>query len=187
MARRKRSRRRRLGSVITVRPLNGSERLNNPSSMLGSAGPVLLGGGAAILAAVGVRMWVTPTPENQTLVNNADAVGAGVGALTGLILWNTASKPAGVVAIAASALLLVASRLPAMLESMPAAGGATAGMGAIVAEQTMRGMRGRRMGAIVVSPIASRGYGQNAGGESIRLGRVHTGAFGTPSYPMGAR
>lgn len=185
MARRKRSRRsRRLGSVITIRPLNGSERLNNPSSMLGSAGPVLLGGGAAILAAVGVRMWVTPTAENQALVNNADAVGAGVGALTGLILMNTTSKPAGVAAIAASVLLLAASRLPAMLDSaMPAAG--TAGMGAIVAEQTMRGVRGRRMGAIVMSPVASRGYGQNAGGENIRLGRVHTAAFGTPSYQIG--
>ena len=183
-----RRRGRRLGSVITVRQLSGTDRLNNPNSVMGSVGPVLIGGGVALLGAIGIKMWVTPTPENTAVVDNADAIGAGLGALSGLVLWNTTGKAAGAMAIGAAGLLLLASRLPGMMAGMgDAAGNGTAGMGAIVTETTMRGLqRGTRgTGAIVMSPPS--GYGANAGGETVRLGRVYTHAFGTPSYQMGAR
>jgi hypothetical protein len=167
-----------------VRQLSGVERLNNPSSMTGAIVPGLLGAGAAILGAIGVRQFVEPTADNQKIVDNADWIGLGLGGLVGLALWNMASKPAGVAAMVAATGVTLASRLPSMLS-----GGALApmpaGTGAIVA-QTMNGMRRRGTGAIVMQPASVGGYGPG-GGETVSLQglrAINPSAFGTPSFRM---
>jgi hypothetical protein len=188
MARRRHGRRRRrLGSIITVKRLSGAERLSNPSSTLGAFGPAALGGATTILGAVGVKQLVAPTAENAPVVNNADAVGLVLGLLVSGILWVTTSKPAGIAAAAGSAIAFAATKLPAMMSGMsmmPAGTSGIRGMGAIVAQQ-MNGAR-RGMGAVVMQPAAAGSYGPG-GGESVNLSglsAVIPGAFGTPTFRM---
>ena len=181
MARKKRrSRRRGMGSVIQVRQLSGTERLNNPSSVTGSLFPVLLGGGVAFLTAMGVRKYVEPTAENAPVINNADLIGLGAGGIVGLALWNVASRPAGVAALAAAGVVSLAQLVPMWMAGTAAA--PTAGLRAVVPEYSMRGVKGLR--AIAMQSQASRGYGADAGGENISLGRINAGAFGTPGFRM---
>jgi len=198
MARKRHGRRRnrRLGSIITVKRLSGVERVSNPSSATGAILPVVLGGTAALLSAVGIRQWVQPTADNATVVQNADWIGLGVGGLVGLTLWNMASKPAGLAALAGAGLVTLAARLPMMMmsggiASMPAGNGN--GTGAIVVERSNGMQRGRRgVGAIVMQPANTTGYGYGPhGGENVSLqglsaaAAIQPSAFGTPSFTMG--
>ncbi len=181
MARKKRrSRRRGMGSVIQVRQLSGTERINNPSSVTGAIVPVLLGGSVAFLTSMGVRKYVDPTAENAPILDNADLIGGGAGLLTGLALWNVASRPAGVAAMAAAAIVSLAQMVPGWMSPGAAT---TAGLRAILPEYSMRGVRGLR--AIAMQSQASRGYGDDGGGENVSLGRINAGAFGTPGFRMG--
>jgi hypothetical protein len=181
MARKKRrSRRRGVGSVIQVRQLSGTERINNPSSVTGALVPVLLGGSVAFLTTLGVRKYVEPTQENAAILDNADLIGGGTGVLTGLVLWNVASRPAGVAAMAAAAVVSLAQLVPGWMAGAMAA--PTAGLRAVVPEYSMRGTKGLR--AIAMQSQASRGYGADGGGENISLGRINAGAFGTPGFRM---
>ncbi len=197
MARKKHGRRRRrgTGSIITVKRLSGVERLGNPSSLTGILGPLAIGGFGAVLTTLGIRQWVTPTPENATVVNNATWFGLGVGGLLSLMLWNMTGKPAGVLGLGGAALATAAVKVPEMIASsgmMAAMPGGTAGvrggMGAIVAE-TVNGAR-RRLGAIVMQPASAGSYGPG-GGETVTLHGLQAGiipgAFGTPSFTMGRR
>ena len=190
MARKKRKKSRRggMGSVIQVRQLSGTERINNPSSMTGAAVPVLLGGAVTFLTALGVRKYVEPTADNAAIRDNASWIGVGAGGLIGLALWNMASKPAGVAALLTAAVVGIADMLPMwMAASATPTATTTAGLRAIVPEYSMRGMRGagRGMGAIAMQSQASRGYGSDAGGENISLGAINPSAFGTPGFRMG--
>ena len=196
MARKRNSRRRRrgTGSIITVKRLSGVERLGNPSSMTGILGPLAIGGLGTVLTTLGIRQWVTPTPENSAVVNNASWIGLGVGGLLSLMLWNMTGKPAGVLGLGGAALATAAVKVPemiassGMLSAMPAGTAGARGMGAIVTE-TMNGAR-RRLGAIVMQPASAGSYGPG-GGESVTLhglgASVIPGAFGTPTFSMGRR
>lgn len=180
MARKKRrSRRSGMGSVIQVRQLSGTERLNNPSSVTGALVPVLLGGSVAFLTAMGVRKYVEPTAENAPILSNADAIGGGAGLLVGLALWNVASRPAGVAAMAAAAVVSLAQMAPGWMAAASPSAAPTAGLRAVLPEYSMRGLR-----AIAMQSQASRGYGADGGGENISLGRINASAFGTPGYRM---
>jgi hypothetical protein len=187
MARRKRGKRRRgVGSVIQVRRLSGVERLNNPSSMTGAVMPALIGGGVTVLTTMGVRQFLEPTPDNATIIENADWIGLAAGSLAGLALWNMASKPAGIAALATSAVVSLAALVPSWMASAngaaPPAG--MRGLRAIVPEYSVRGLRGGHgTRGIVMEPAASRGYGAGQTyGSNVRLGNVNPGAFGTPTF-----
>lgn len=196
MARKRHGRRRRrgMGSIISVRRLSGVERLNNPSSVTGILGPLAIGGLGAVLTTLGIKQWVTPTPDNAMVVDNATWFGLGAGALLSLMLWNMTGKPAGVLGLGGAALATAAVTLPSaiassgMLASMPTGTAGGRRFGAIVTE-TMNGAR-RGMGAIVMQPASAGGYGPG-GGESVTLhglsAAVIPGAFGTPSFTMGRR
>lgn len=182
-----RRRRRRLGSVITVKRLSGVERLSNPSSMTGIIGPLAIGGLGAVLATLGIRQWVTPTPDNAVIVDNAQWVGLGIGGLLGLVLWNVTGKPAGLLAMGGAGLATLATKLPDMVAAgglgLPAGtAGVRRGVGAIVPEYRRNGM-----GAIVMQPATTGSYGPG-GGESVSLhglsAAVIPSAFGRPTFSM---
>lgn len=187
--RRRRRRRRRLGSVIQVRRVSGLGALKNPNSVMGAALPVIIGGGVTLATTVGIRQFMQPATQTQTSIyNNAQWVGMGAGVLSSLAMWNLASQAAGVGGLVSS--LLVAGGV-AVLEASKQMAAATSGFGAVVAEYG----RARNMGAIVMEPAASRGYGAPPGlgrgrrrmgwtpyGEEVNLGAINVDAFGTPMF-----
>jgi hypothetical protein len=197
--RRKGSRRRRgVGSVIRVSQVGG---IADPKSVAGSLLPVLIGGGVTIAVTVGVRQYVEPKDESDlSLIKNAPLIGGAAGLVVGGVLWAMKMQPAG---LAAGAGALVAAlgmwgleyaaqmKAEAMAEAATAPGG-TAGLRAIVPEYGVRGTRGlgsgRGMGAIVMEPSASRGNNmRGAYGETVNLGGINPGAFGTPGFHFGGR
>lgn len=189
MAKKRRGKRRRgMGSVIQVRRLSGVERLNNPSSMTGAAMPVLIGGGVTALTVMGLHQFLEPTADNAAVLENAEWIGLAAGGLSGLALWNMASKPAGVAAVIAATVVSLAAMVPRWMASAnggaaaPQAGMRRLRVGAVVPEYSMRGT-GRGTRGIVMEPAASRGYGSGRSyGDNVRLGNVNPAAFGTPTF-----
>lgn len=194
---------RRTGSVITVRRLSGRGlgKLSNPSSGLGAVVPPLLGGGLAGAATVLLEHMASPTDGTapsqtmMTLGEYAPYIGAGVGALGGLALYAAVGAPQG--AAAAAGAVGTAGSLLAykMLNQSKANAGvvppavSTDGRrrrmrrtGAIVPQVQPRGMAGRRgTGAIVMEPVSTRGLGDPRG-EAVSLGQINSTAFGTPGF-----
>jgi hypothetical protein len=185
--------------VIRVRKLNGVGQLKNPNSATGAMLPVLIGGGVTALTTLGIRTMVEPTDDTNIMIrDNAPIIGVAVGGLAGLALWNMASQPAGVATIAAAGVVglsLWALEYAAMAKAQAAANAApaTAGIGAVVPEYSMP-QRGNGVGAIVMEPQSSRGYGAgplgrlSSYGETVNvagLGAVNAGAFGTPGFSLG--
>lgn len=188
----KRRRRRRLGSVIQVRRVSGLGSLKNPNSAIGAGLPVIIGGGVAAATTLGIRQFMKPTTDTQIMIyDNAPWFGAGAGILSSLALWNLASQSAGIGALVSALTVgigLVAIEAGAKMKAEAAA---TAGFGAIVPEysRAVAGLGGRRrMGAVVMEPSASRGYGAPPGlgwtpyGEEVNLGAINVDAFGTPMF-----
>lgn len=196
MARRKKSGRRKgVGSIVRVRRVSGLGQLNQPGSMMGSTLPVIVGGGVAALTTIGIAQWMDPLKaENKKFIDNAPWLGLGAGIVAGLGLGAmTRKKPTTNMAVAAAVVTSLAFLLPGWMAGMAANGNGngatTAGLRAIVPEYGMRGLGGGRRGtgAIVMEPQASRGYGAGplgSYGETVNLGRVNTGAFGTPGFGL---
>lgn len=176
-----------MGSVIQVRKLNGLGDLGDPKSGVGSALPVLLGGFAAAGTTIGIRQFMTPTtPGQMSVMNNAPWIGLGAGTLVGLGLWNMSSQPAGVAAIAGASVVALGMVFGEMAAKMRMQKAGTAGVGAIVAYGPGQG---DGMGAIVMEPQASRGYGAGqlgSYGETVNLGAIRQQAFGTTGFQIGA-
>jgi hypothetical protein len=178
---RKHSRRhgRGVGSVITVRRLNGLGDLKNPNTIMGAALPVVLGGIVTIATTIGVRKYLTPSSDLQkTLHDNAAVVGIGAGGLVSLGLWLMSSQPAGV----ASLLTSVVTGVGFIVLEKSGSAVAGPGVGAVVPEYS-------QLGAIVMEPQASRGYGAGplgrgvgSYGETVNLQGVKPQVFGTMNF-----
>lgn len=183
MAKRRRGRRKGLGSVITIRRL-GMGSLDKPDSMTGALLPVLIGGAITTFVTLGLQN-MAPTPDNEAVRNNAGWIGFGAGGLASLALWNLARPASGIMALSAAAVALLATKLPGWLADARASAATqpgTAGLRAVVPEySSMRGVGGGRgMGAIVMQPQATRGLGKP--GEVINLSGINTSVFGTPAF-----
>ena len=189
-SKRKSTRRRGTGSIITVRKA-GMGMLKGTT---GYVVPPLIGGGTAAATALAIRQWITPDTEmKQTLYKWAWLFGAGAGFLSSGLLFlvggrkKAARGPA--MAGAASALVvgLAGFGYDMYIERMAAnavAAAGTEGLGAVVF-QKMNGMgsygedvslRGRRRlgtGAIVPE------YG---GGGMGAMRGINTSVFGTPGF-----
>lgn len=184
MAKRRRGRRKGLGSVITIRRL-GMGSLDKPDSMTGALLPVIIGGAVTTFVTLGLQN-MAPTPDNQAVRDNASWIGFGAGGLASLALWNLAKPASGVMALSASIVALLATKMPGWLADARASAATqpgTAGLRAVVPEySSMRGLGGggRGMGAIVMQPQATRGLGKP--GEVISLQGINTRVFGTPAF-----
>ncbi len=195
MAKRRYKRRRRgTGSVIRVRKLSGSGvgRITDPKSLAGTVVPIALGGIGAGMASVGLRQSIVPDTETKRwLVEYAPVAGiAGAGVLA-LLVRGIVGAPAAAMTFSAGAavgLVMIANEMSAKA-AMASANGAENAMGAIVPVYS----RPQGMGAIVMEPQASRGYGAGAlgggrgvgsYGEVVNLGNINAKAFGTPGFKM---
>jgi len=186
------------GSVIQVRPVRGLGQLNNPRSAVGAAMPIVLGGGTALVTALGITAFMKPTTEGQmAVVKNAPWIGMGAGVLTSLALMNMVGQPAGIAAFVGTAAVGATMLLPDAIAKMRTAAltsGGTAGfrgLRAVVPEYSLRGLPAGgvgRLGAVALEPIADRGYGAGpvgSYGETVQLGQINAGAFGTPTFTLG--
>lgn len=202
---------RRTGSIITVRKLSGRGvgNLKNPASGLGAVVPPLLGGvltgGVTILIEnmASPTNGTAPSQYMMTLGRYAPFIGVGIGFLGSMALYGMlGSAPAGAAAAAGAVGVggsLIAYRL--LNESKAAAGvtppaitglgyghnnrmsmyGRRGRTGAIVPQLQPQGMAG--VGAIVMEPTATRGLGDPRG-ETVQLGQVSPAAFGTPGFAV---
>jgi hypothetical protein len=181
-----------MGSIIRVTCVGN---LSDPKSGAGATMPVILGGGVTIAVTVGIRQMVQPTSTtNVSIIENAPLVGAVAGLTLAGVLYAMRMQPAGLAAAAAAAvaglgmwgLEYSAKMKAAQIAATAAAPAKTAGLRAVVPEYSMRGTRG--LGAIVMEPHASRGYGAGAlgsYGETVNLGAINPAAFGTPGFHFG--
>lgn len=189
---------RRMGSVIRVRRTQGLGQLDNPKSIAGASVPPALGGAVAAATTVGLRM-MKPTSETQiTMMRNAPWIGLGAGLLTAGLLGMAIKPPAGWSAAASAT--AVAS---AMLWSEYAA---REKLKLVASGETLDAMKQYGLGAIVMEPHASRGYGRGpmgaivpeysntagvggrrslaAYGDVVNLANVNPNAFGTPGFSV---
>lgn len=206
MAKRRRRARRGTGSIIAVRQLSGTGlgKATNPSSVLGAMLPPAIGGGLAGGATLLVEYMGGPqkdgTVPNKTMITlaeNAPLVGLGVGVLGAGAAYMLLGAPAGVSAAAAAAIvtgtLFAMHKFKASSPSAttePAAPPSTAGVGRY--HRRMRGtgaivpqLMPQGMGAITMEQVAGTrglGYGSDPRGETVSLGSVNPGAFGTPGF-----
>jgi len=187
---RRRSRRRGMGSIIRVSRIGN---LSDPRSGAGAILPVVIGGGVTIAVTLGIRQMVEPTTgvdSNATLLENAPLVGGLAGVIVGGVLYAMKMQPAG---LAAGAGALIAAGAMWGLEKAADMKAATApitaaGLRAVVPEYSMRGLGRGGMGAIVMESQASRGNGAGplgSYGETVNLGAINPGAFGTPGFRFG--
>lgn len=202
---RRRSRRRGVGAAITVTRMGS---LSDPKSGAGAILPVLLGGGVTVAVTLGIRQMMEPSAvpgedSNATIIENAPLLGGLAGLVVGGALFAMKMQPAG---LAASAGAVVAAlgmwglekaaemKAAAMVEAatLPPAVGLPGirGLRAVVPEYSMRGLGGggQGLGAIVMEQQASRGYGAGplgSYGETVNLGAINPGAFGTPGFRFG--
>jgi len=193
---RRRSRRRGMGSIIRVSRIGN---LSDPRSGAGAILPVVIGGGVTIAVTLGIRQMVEPTTgvdSNATLLENAPLVGGLAGVIVGGVLYAMKMQPAGLAAgagalIAAGAmwgLEKAADMKAAALVEAATAPITAAGLRAVVPEYSMRGLGRGGMGAIVMESQASRGNGAGplgSYGETVNLGAINPGAFGTPGFRFG--
>lgn len=184
MARKRRSRRRRrgLGSVLTVR----RSGLGQIGAGLKYATPILIGAGATAGTVAGLRMYADPAASEtqQFLYKHAPWVGLGVGLLgSGLVYMVLKGRGMGREALWASGAASVATAVTWFAADKLLEQGrgpiATAGLGAVVPEYS------GHLGALVMEPTASRGYGAGplgSYGEEVNLGAVSSSVFGTPGF-----
>lgn len=183
-----------LGSIISTRRISGLGRVGSPGSFLGTVVPPAVGGGTAALVAIGIRQFAKPAQSRTqaALYKYAPWLGMAAGAVAALGLYmmgGTSASLSGFVAAGAAggALLLndaVRAARPGedALAMAGGGGGTTAGLRAIVPEYERAGM-----GAIVMEPQASRGYGAGAlgsYGEVVNLGNINPASFGTPGFQI---
>lgn len=196
---RRRSRRRGMGAVIRVTSLG---RLSDPKSGAGAILPVLLGGGVTVAVTLGIRQMMEPSAvpsedSNATIIENAPLLGGLAGLVVGGALFAMKMQPAGLAASAGAVVTALGMwglekaaemKAAALVEAATIPG--TNGLRAVVPEYGMRGLGsgGRGMGAIVMENQASRGNGAGplgSYGETVNLGAINPGAFGTPGFKFG--
>jgi hypothetical protein len=193
MAKRRKRRGHRTGSVITTRRLNGLGNLKQPASFTGAVVPPLVGGvvtGAATFATEYFTMSAAATPDTTQgmLHKYAPVVGMGIGGLASLALMATAGKPQALASFATSLAVGITMLVDNYLDANPMKGvgymyRGRRQMGAVVAEQ-LHGLPARGVGALVMEPYGQQGYGNPGGGEKVSLGAINPGAFGTPGFDM---
>jgi hypothetical protein len=184
MAKRRRRKRGFLGSAIRVRKLDGLGQMIKPGSLIGSAIPPIIGGGTAVATTVGIRQF-----ENApaALVQFSPWVGLGASTLVASIIYNTQSKPAGVAAFMGGIVGTFAIVFSEWLAKQQLFKMGTSGLDAIVPEYA-GGTSG--VGAIVMEPHASRGYGAGPlGGRygetvNLNLGSINSDAFGSQMFQV---
>jgi len=139
------------GSIIRVRKLKGLGQLDKPDSWMGASLPVVLGGGVAMATSVGIRHLITPTSEMQAnMMRYAPWIGMGAGLLTAGIFAATVSQPAGLAAAAAATGVAGAILAADWVTRRKLAANAPG--------ETVDAMT-PYIGAVVMEPHASRGYG----------------------------
>jgi hypothetical protein len=206
----KRRRARGTGSVIAVRQLNGLGKVSRPGTLLGSLVPPVVGGGLV----GGVMLALEhmgkpsadgnqPSPTMVTMAENSELIGAGAGLIGAAAMYPLLGAPAAASAAAGAVVVglaifalkslqkseITASTVPATAvpgAQNPSTKGLgsmyqTRSMGAIVPQLMPRGMNGT--GAIVMEQQAMRGLGDPRG-ETVSLGNVNPGAFGTPGFQI---
>lgn len=187
----KHRRRRGVGSVLQVRQLSGLGAMRSPNSLMGTLLPVALGGVVTAGTMIGIRSFMTPDTETKaSLMEYAPWVGLAAGGIAGLALWNLSSQAAGVIALAASGAIALSTVVgESVAKARLTAGGGTAGMGAIVPEYSGRNNGVNGVGAILMERAGTgrtRGrLGDASRGANINLGKINTGAFGTPGFAIG--
>ena len=195
---RPKGRAKRLGSVIRIRQ-KGVGQLNRPSSIVGSYAPALIGGLATAAITIALRMMTPKTEMQMRIMEFAPWIGGLSGTVIALLVGSMSGRPAGYGVAAGSTVVSVAMIAS---EAMAKTRLASAGTGGLFGR--------RRLGAIVMEPHASRGYGAGplgaivpeyantrglsggrqlgAYGDTVNLGNVNQGAFGTPGFNVrGAR
>jgi hypothetical protein len=197
MAKKRRGRRRGrtggVGSVITIRRMQGLGALHKPGSFMGSALPPLIGVGVTGITILAARQLAKPSdgPTPTMIFKWAPAIGGGVGLASALALYWLGGAPAavgaGVASVLTAGLAMVADY---QLKSQPGeyalamgSGAATTqGLGIVVPERM--GTRG-----IMFENPASRDpvnrYGIGAYGQTVdaplqgitptAFGRTHLG------------
>lgn len=188
MAKKKKSRRRGTGSVLQVRQLSGLGAVRRPNTVMGTLIPVAVGGVVTAGTTIGIRALMTPDTEvKSNVMQYAPWIGLAAGGVVSLALWNMTSQAAGMIALATSGALALATVVGESVARMRLTNGAapqTAGLGAIVPEYS-----GRRNGVgVVLMERAGTGrprLGDAQKGANINLGKINTAAFGTPGFVVG--
>jgi len=178
--RKHRKHRRGVGSVLQVRQLSGLGAMRSPNTVMGALLPVAVGGVVAGGTMIGIRSFMHPdTSAKANVMEYAPWVGLGAGVIAGLALWNMSSQAAGLIAIGSAAVLTLATVTGEAVAKarMTSEVTKTAGFGAIVPEYQRMGT-----GAILMERV---GTGDAAQGARIQLGKINTGAFGTPGFSVG--
>lgn len=161
MAKRKsRKRRRKLGSTIRVRKLNGIGAITKSNSLMGAALPTLLGGGAAAITTIGIRQFDTAPPM---LVQYSPWAGLAASSVIAGVLYKMQSQAAGVGAFAGGLAVTLATVLMEWLAKEQLLSAGASGLAAIVPE--FAGTSG--VGALSLEPLSSRGYGATALGKGV--------------------
>lgn len=189
-----RRRGRRLGSVIRVRKMKGLGQVSRPGTLMGSAGPALIGGATAAATAIGIRYMMKPTTQGQvTIMQNAPWVGLGTGLLASMMVGWTSGQPAGVGAAAGATVVTGVMAVSEMA--------AKARLKEVASGETLDAMKPYGLGAIVMEPHAGRGYGTGplgaivptyssaprtnglgAYGDVVNLKGINPSAFGSPGF-----
>jgi hypothetical protein len=186
MSKRRNKKRRGTGSVLQVRRLSGLGAMKSPNSIMGVLLPVGIGLVTAGGTMVGIRSFMHPdTQMKASLMDYAPWVGLAAGGVASLAVWNMQSQHAGLIALgtaAAVTLTTVAGEAVAKARLTADAGGSgTQGLSAIVAEYQNR----RGMGAVLMERAGTSDAQRGANINLHGLGRINTGAFGTPGFIVG--
>lgn len=187
-----------MGTIITMRRGMGAL----PGGKLGEAViPGLVGGGVTALVTLLVRQMVDPntSESNRMIVRWAWLIGHGTGIAASLALLLFGGTPAGIASFVAATsvglgffgqdLLLARTggSITAAVASPGTAGyrGRPRGTAAIVPEYG-RALPAQGMGAMVMEPVGANGRrsGTLGGpyGQTVALGGLNTGAFGTSPF-----
>jgi hypothetical protein len=186
MAKRKKHHRRGTGSVLQVRKLSGLGAMRMPNTLMGSLLPVAIGGVVAGGTMIGIRSFMHPDTETKAnVMEYAPWIGLAAGGVAGLAMWNMSSQSAGLLTIATAGVLTLATVVGEAVAKarMTNEVTKTAGFGAIVPEYSGR----QGMGAILMERAGTGGHrlGDAQRGANINLGKINTGAFGTPGFSVG--
>jgi hypothetical protein len=186
MAKRKKHHRRGTGSVLQVRKLSGLGAMRMPNTFMGSLLPVAIGGVVAGGTMIGIRSFMHPdTSMKANVMEYAPWVGLVAGGVAGLLMWNVSSQAAGLLTVATAGVLTLATVAGEAVAKarMTNEVAKTSGLGAIVPEYSRTGT-----GAILMER-AGTGRAHRLGdaqrGANINLGKINTGAFGTPGFSVG--
>jgi hypothetical protein len=140
--------RRRLGSTIVVRKLRGVGigKLGQPASLLGAAGPAILGAVVTESVHLGIRQMMTQgaSAMQDTVIKHAPWFAFAAGVTASLAMATLVGKPAAVSTLTGSAIVTGAHAVRDM----------TQGLGRV-----HRMSRRGPLGDIVLEPAADRGYG----------------------------